>query len=170
MAVMMTGDMVEVINCYFTGDFDSHVIELLGRSGRIDGCTMWVRKGEKVRYGWATDACDYYHIVNNKIFVEEGGEILGNPFNNWPPLQYCSGIKPNLYHGIISGNIFVNEGKVGSVLLRGYVDLANNNIFRGVPVVLGAQHIPTKRLGGGMWLNFEHNMLVNSSSTVERSL
>ena len=27
MAVMLSGDVVEVINCYFTGDFGSHVVE-----------------------------------------------------------------------------------------------------------------------------------------------
>ncbi|MGI6087836.1 MAG: hypothetical protein ACOYCD_07850 [Kiritimatiellia bacterium] len=162
MAVMLTGDMVEVVNCYFTGDFGSHVIEILGRSGRIEGCTMWVRKGDVVGYGWATDACDYYHIVNNKIFVEEGGTISSHIFNNWAPFQYGGGSRTNLYHGIISGNIFVNNGKAGSVWLRGYVDVINNNIFRGVTVELGAQHIPEKLIGGGMWLNFEHNMLVNS--------
>ena len=131
MAVMLTGDMVEVVNCYFTGDFGSHVIEILGRSGRIEGCTMWVRKGDVVGYGWATDACDYYHIVNNKIFVEEGGTISSHIFNNWPPCLYGGGDKTNRYYGIISGNIFMNEGKTGSVLLRGYVDVINNNIFRG---------------------------------------
>lgn len=164
MAVMLTGDKVEVINCYFTGDFGSHVIELLGESGRIEGCTMRVRKGEVVNMGWATDACRYYHILNNKLFVETGGIVQANAFQNWPPRMYTSdGTSTNLYHGIISGNMFINEGQCGAVLLRGYLDIVNNNIFRGVPVMIGAK----KFGGGGMWGIFEHNMLVNSSLSVD---
>ena len=79
MAVMLSGDVVEVINCYFTGDFGSHVVELLGASGRIEGCTMRIRKGEVVDMGWATDDCMYYHIVNNKLFVMRAGFCMLMP-------------------------------------------------------------------------------------------
>ena len=164
MAVMLSGDVVEVINCYFTGDFGSHVVELLGASGRIEGCTMRIRKGEVVDMGWATDDCMYYHIVNNKLFVDEGGILHANAFQNWPPcLNTKDGTSTNLYQGVISGNIFINEGKCGPVRLRGYLDIVNNNIIRGMPVIFGMN----THGGGGMWGIFEHNMLINSSLTVD---
>ena len=49
-----------------------------------------------------------------------------------------------------------------SVQLRGYLDIVNNNI-RGMPVIFGMN----THGGGGMWGIFEHNMLINSSLTVD---
>jgi hypothetical protein len=156
MAAMLHGEAVEVRNCYFTGSFGSHVIELLGESRRIQDCTLRVRDGDSVAYGFSTDASYYYHIVDNQILVDAGGTIRGNPINNWPPKQYGDGTTPNEYHGIISGNMVVNRGKSGSILLRGYMDLVHHNMFRGVPVQIA-----------GMGLLFDHNMLIDSALEID---
>ncbi|MSS70575.1 MAG: hypothetical protein EXS64_03700 [Candidatus Latescibacteria bacterium] len=157
MAVMAHGTAVEVLNCYFTGDFGSHVVEILGHSGRIEGCTLRVKDGDTVGFGFSTDRSCYYHIVNNKILVEAGGRINGHPINNWPPLLPGRAITTDReFHGIISGNILINHGTTGYVRLDGYMDLVNGNIFRGVPVVIGCPN-------GGMGVSFEHNLLIGSS-------
>lgn len=155
MAVMLSGTAVEVLNCYFTGDFGSHVIELLGDSGRIEGCTLRVKDGDRAAFGFSTDASYNYHIINNKILIEPGGTISAHPINNWPSIAYGGGNVTNLYHGIIAGNIVVNNGTTRSVLIDGYMDMVNNNIFRGVPVVIGSAK-------GGGGVTFEHNLLINS--------
>ena len=67
MAVMAHGTAVEVMSCYFTGDFGSHVIELLGESGRIEGCTLRVRDGDSVAFGFSTDASYHYHIIGKLL-------------------------------------------------------------------------------------------------------
>ncbi|NUQ62872.1 MAG: hypothetical protein HUU20_10305 [Pirellulales bacterium] len=157
MAVMAHGTAVEVLDCYFTGNFGSHVIEILGHSGRIEGCTLRVKDGDTVAFGFSTDANYNYHIVNNKIFVEPGGTISSHPINNWPPKQYGQGKAAGQeYHGIIAGNILNNNGSCGYVRLDGYMDVVHNNIFRGVPVVIGCPN-------GGMGVTFGHNLLINSS-------
>jgi len=157
MAVMAHGAAVEVLDCYFTGDFGSHVIEILGHSGRIEGCTLRVKEGDTVGFGFSTDASYNYHIINNKIFVEPGGKINSHPINNWPPKQYGKGQATGQeYHGIIAGNILINNGTTGYVRLDGYMDLVHHNIFRGVPVVIGCPN-------GGMGVTFDHNLLINSS-------
>lgn len=157
MAVMAHGMAVEVLNCYFTGDFGSHVIEILGHSGRIDGCTLRVKEGDTVAFGFSTDASYNYHITNNKILVEAGGTITSHPINNWPPKQYGQGkAEGQEYHGVIAGNILNNQGTTGYVRLDGYMDAVHHNIFRGVPVVIGCPN-------GGMGVTFDHNLLINSS-------
>ena len=161
MAVMLTGEAVEVHDCYFTGNFGSHVIELLGDSGRIDGCTLRVKDGDSVGYGFSTDHSHYYHISNNKILVDEGGRIRGHPINNWPAVRY--GPRTNLYHGVIAENMVINNGKSGPVLIDGYMDMVHNNIFRNVPVVIGGPQ-------GGMGVTFEHNMLINSPLKIKSPL
>ncbi len=155
MAVMLSGSAVEVLNCYFTGSFGSHVIELLGDSGRIEGCTLRMKEGDRAGFGFSTDASYNYHIINNKILIEPGGTISAHPINNWPSIAYGGGHVTNLYHGIIAGNIVVNNGTTRSVLIDGYMDMVNNNIFRGVPVVIGSAK-------GGGGVTFEHNLLINS--------
>ena len=159
----MSGSDVEVLNCYFTGTFGSHVIELLGDSGRIEGCTLRVKNGDSVGFGFSTDASYQYHIINNKIFVDAGGTIHSHPINNWPTHRYGGPTKTNLYHGIIADNIVVNNGKTGPVLIDGYMDMVHNNIFRGVPVVIGTAE-------GGMGVIFEHNMLINSGLEINSPL
>ncbi len=114
MAVMLSGTAVEVLNCYFTGTFGSHVIELLGDSGRIEGCTLRVKDGDRAAFGFSTDASYHYHIINNKILIEPGGTISAHPINNWPSIAYGGGKVTNLYHGIIAGNIVVNNGTTRS--------------------------------------------------------
>jgi hypothetical protein len=157
MAVMAHGTAVEVLDCYFTGDFGSHVIEILGHSGRIEGCTLRVKDGDTVGFGFSTDRSCYYHIVNNKIFVEAGGTIKGHPINNWPPLMPGREMAADReFHGVISGNILINRGTTGYVRLDGYMDLVHHNIFRGVPVVIGCPN-------GGMGVTFDHNLLINTS-------
>jgi hypothetical protein len=163
MAVMLTGEAVEVQNCYFTGKFGSHVIELLGDSGRIEGCTLRVKNGDSAGYGFSTDHSHGYHIINNKILVDAGGRIRKHPINNWPAVRYGDGTRPNLYHGIIAGNMVINNGTTGSVLINGYMDMVHNNIFRNVPVVIGAPE-------GGMGVVFEHNMLINSPLKINSPL
>ncbi len=152
MAVMLTGDTVEVLDCTFSGTFGSHVIELLGESGRIEGCTLRVGAGNSCGYGFSTDHSLYYHILNNKIFVDAGGVIRGHPINNWPPKRYSQIRATNLYHGVIAGNLVINNGQAGAVLIQGFMDLVHDNVFRGVPVVIEA-----------MGLNFHHNTLIQSS-------
>jgi len=142
MAVMLTGDVVEVLNCYFTGDFGSHVIELLDRNGRIEGCTLRLRDGEQAVFGFSTDACKNYHIINNKVIIDAGGIMKAHPINNWPRAS----------HGIIAGNMVINNGKSGPVLIRGDMDMVHNNIFCKVPVKITA-----------LGVIFEHNMLINSA-------
>ncbi|NLF16795.1 MAG: hypothetical protein GX595_06000 [Lentisphaerae bacterium] len=157
MAVMAHGTAVEVRDCYFTGSFGSHVIELLGHSGRVEGCTLRVKDGDSVGFGFSTDRAYHYHIVNNKIFVEAGGTIRGHPINNWPPK--LSGRETAVgyeFHGIIAGNILINNGSTGYVRLDGYMDVVQGNIFRGVPVVIGCP-------SGGMGVTFDRNLLINSS-------
>jgi len=150
MAVMLNGEAAEVQNCYFTGSFGSHVIELLGDSGRIEGCTLRLREGDSAAYGFSTDACYFYHIVNNKIFIDKGGVIKGHPINDWAARH--SGDKfPNQYLGVVSNNMVINNGKAGPVLLQGYTVLAHHNLFRGVPVKLAPMN-----------MTFDHNVLVNS--------
>ncbi|MGE0757640.1 MAG: hypothetical protein AB7F89_10280 [Pirellulaceae bacterium] len=157
MAVMAHGTAVDVLDCYFTGDFGSHVVELLGHSGRIEGCTLRVKDGDTVAFGFSTDRSHYYHIVNNKIFVEAGGRINSHPLNNWPPkLPGGESVAGREYHGIIAGNILINNGSTGPVRLDGYMDLVRGNIFRGVPVVIGCPR-------GGIGVTFEHNLLINTS-------
>ncbi len=163
MAVMLSGSCVEVLNCYFTGNFGSHVIELLGHSGRIEGCTLRVKDGEHAGYGFATDASKVYHIVNNKIFIDKGGTLAAHPINNWPSNRYGGGDKTNLYHGIIANNIVINNGTTRSILIDGYMDMVNNNIFRNVPVILGG-------VDGGVGITFDHNILVNSPLTIDSPL
>ena len=161
MAVMAHGTAVEVRDCYFTGDFGSHVIELLGHSGRVEGCTLRVKDGDTVGFGFSTDASYHYHIINNKIVVEPGGKINSHPINNWPPKQYGQGKAAGQeYHGVIAGNILVNNGTTGYVRLDGYMDLVHHNIFRGVPVVIGCPN-------GGMGVTFDHNLLINSSLEIK---
>ncbi len=156
MAVMAHGTAVEVLDCYFTGDFGSHVIELLGHSGRIEGCTLRVKDGDTVGFGFSTDRSYYYHIINNKIFVEAGGKINTHPINNWPPTSDGHAVKGREFHGIIAGNMLINNGTTGHVRLDGYMDIVHNNVFRNVPVVIG------DRLGG-MGVTFEHNLLIDTS-------
>jgi hypothetical protein len=157
MAVMAHGTAVEVLDCTFTGSFGSHVIELLGHSGRIEGCTLRVKDGDTVAFGFSTDRSYYYHIVNNKIFVEAGGTIKGHPINNWPPkLSGRETAAGREFHGVIAGNILINNGSTGYVRLDGYMDLVHHNIFRGVPVVIGCP-------SGGMGVTFDHNLLINTS-------
>lgn len=156
MAVMAHGTAVEVLDCYFTGDFGSHVIELLGHSGRIEGCTLRVKEGDTVGFGFSTDRSYHYHIINNKIFVEAGGRINSHPINNWPPKLGRDTAEGREYHGIIAGNILINNGTTGYVRLDGYMDLVHGNIFRGVPVVIGCPN-------GGMGVTFEHNLLIDTS-------
>jgi hypothetical protein len=157
MAVMAHGTAVEVLNCYFTGDFGSHVIEILGHSGRIEGCTLRVKEGDTVAFGFSTDASYTYHIINNKIFVEPGGKITSHPINNWPPKLYGQGKAAGQeYHGVIAGNLLINHGSTGYVRLDGYMDLVHHNTFRGVPVVIGCPN-------GGMGLTFDHNLLIGSA-------
>ena len=156
MAVMAHGTAVEVLNCYFTGNFGSHVVELLGHSGRIEGCTLRVKDGETAKFGFATDRSYYYQIINNKIFVEAGGKIVSHPINNWPPTSDGHAVKGREFHGIISGNILINNGTTGYVRLDGYMDVVHSNLFRNVPVVIGDPL-------GGMGVTFEHNMLINTT-------
>ncbi|MDD5676479.1 MAG: right-handed parallel beta-helix repeat-containing protein [Kiritimatiellae bacterium] len=146
MAVMLIGDVVEVLNCYFSGNFGSHVVELLGYNGRIEGCTLNVKDGDSVGFGFSTDACDNYHIINNKVMVAAGGEIRSHAINNW---RRC-------YHGIIAGNMVINNGKARSVRIQGYMDMVHNNIFRGIPVEIQGEGIM-----------FEHNMLINSPLKID---
>lgn len=161
MAVMAHGTAVEVLDCYFTGDFGSHVIEILGHSGRIEGCTLRVKEGDTAAFGFSTDASYNYHIVNNKIFVEPGGKITSHPINNWPPKQYGQGKAAGQeYHGVIAGNLLINHGTTGHVRLDGYMDLVHHNIFRGVPVVIGCPN-------GGMGVTFDHNLLINTSLEIK---
>jgi len=156
MAVMAHGTAVEVLNCYFTGDFGSHVVEILGHSGSIEGCTLRVKDGDTVGFGFSTDRSCYYHIVNNKILVEDGGRINGHPINVWPPIQPGRELTTDReFYGVISGNILINRGKTGNVRLDGYMDVVNSNIFRGVPVVIGDAN-------GGLGVTFEHNLLINA--------
>ncbi|HRU05962.1 MAG TPA: right-handed parallel beta-helix repeat-containing protein [Candidatus Brocadiia bacterium] len=150
MAVMLNGEAAEVLNCYFTGGFGSHVIELLGDSGRIEGCTLRLKEGDSAAYGFSTDACYHYHIVNNKIFIDKGGVIKGHPINDWAA-RHTGDKFPNQYLGVVSGNMVINNGKTGPVLLQGYVVLAHHNLFRGVPVKLAP-----------MTMTFDHNVLTNS--------
>ncbi len=157
MAVMAHGTAVEVMDCYFTGDFGSHVVEILGHSGRIEGCTLRVKDGDTVGFGFSTDRTCFYHIVNNKIVVEAGGRIKGHPINNWPPKEPGREITTGReFHGIISGNILINHGSTSHVRLDGYMDVVHGNIFRGVPVVIGCPN-------GGLGVTFEHNLLINTS-------
>jgi len=157
MAVMAHGTAVEVLDGYFTGSFGSHVVEILGHSGRIEGCTLRVKDGDTAGFGFSTDRSYYYHIINNKIFVETGGRINGHPINNWPPkLSGRETAAGREFHGIIAGNILINNGSAGYVRLDGYMDLVHHNIFRGVPVVIGCP-------SGGMGVTFDHNLLINSS-------
>ncbi len=157
MAVMAHGTAVEVLDCYFTGSFGSHVVEILGHSGRIEGCTLRVKEGDTVAFGFSTDRSYYYHIVNNKIFVEAGGRINAHPINNWPPkLSGRETAAGREFHGIIAGNILINNGTTGYVRLDGYMDLVHDNVFRGVPVVIGCP-------SGGLGVTFEHNLLINTS-------
>lgn len=156
MAVMAHGTAVEVLDCYFTGNFGSHVIELLGHSGRIEGCTLRVKNGDTAAFGFATDRSYYYQIINNKIFVEAGGKITSHPINNWPPTSDGHAVKGREFHGIIAGNILINNGTTGNVRLDGYMDVVHNNIFRNVPVVIGDPL-------GGMGVTFEHNLLINTT-------
>lgn len=157
MAVMAHGTAVEVTDCHFTGNFGSHVVEILGHSGRIQGCTLVVRDGDTVRFGFATDRCCGYHIVDNLIQVEAGGTISSHPINNWPPLQPGGALTAGRrFHGLISGNILVNHGSTGHVRLDGYMDVVRGNIFRGVPVVIGCPN-------GGLGVTFAHNLLIDSA-------
>jgi hypothetical protein len=157
MAVMAHGTAVEVIDCHFTGNFGSHVVEILGHSGRIQGCTLLVKDGDTVRYGFATDRCCHYHIVDNLISVEPGGTITSHPINNWPPLQAGRTLDASRqFHGVMSGNILVNHGSTGHVRLDGYMDVVRGNIFRGVPVVIGCPD-------GGLGVTFAHNLLIDSA-------
>ncbi len=156
MAVMAHGTAVEVLDCYFTGSFGSHVIELLGHSGRIEGCTLRVKEGDTAAFGFATDRSYYYQIINNKIFVEAGGKINSHPLNNWPPTSDGHAVKGREFHGIIAGNILINNGTIGPVRLDGYMDIVHSNIFRNVPVVIGDPL-------GGMGVTFEHNLLINTT-------
>lgn len=163
MAVMLSGENVEVLNSYFTGNFGSHVIEILGDSGRIDGCTLRVKEGERVGFGFSTDASFRYHITNNQIFVDEGGTIASHPINNWPLMIY--GNKTNEYHGIISGNMLINRGKTGAVLCQGYMDLISNNIFNNVPVIIGTSPYSrgkSSELHGTAGASFTGNMLIDT--------
>ena len=161
MAVMAHGTAVEVLDCYFTGSFGSHVIELLGHSGRIEGCTLRVKDGDTVAFGFSTDRSYYYHIINNKIFVEAGGTIKGHPINNWPPkLSGRETAAGREFHGVIAGNILINNGSTGYVRLDGYMDIVHGNIFRGVPVVIGCP-------SGGMGVTFDHNLLINTSLEIK---
>ncbi len=161
MAVMAHGTAVEVRDCYFTGSFGSHVIELLGHSGRVEGCTLRVKDGDSVGFGFSTDRAYHYHIVNNKIFVEAGGTIRGHPINNWPPKlagrETAAGYE---FHGVIAGNILINNGSSGYVRLDGYMDVVHGNIFRGVPVVIGCP-------SGGLGVTFDHNLLINTSLEIK---
>lgn len=157
MAVMAHGTAVEVLNCYFSGDFGSHCVEILGHSGRIEGCTLRVKDGDTVSFGFSTDRSCYYHIINNKILVEVGGTIKSHPINVWPPKQPGRELTTDReFYGVISGNILINRGKTGYVRLDGYMDVVHSNIFRGVPVVIGDPN-------GGMGVTFEHNLLINTS-------
>ncbi len=141
MAVMLYGDGVEVLNCYFSGYFGSHVVELLGFNGRIEGCTLNVKDGDSVGFGFSTDACNNYQIVNNKVLVAAGGRIESHAINNW---RRC-------YNGIINGNIVINHGRSRSVRIQGVMDMVCNNVFRGVPVEIQGE--------GAM---FGNNILVDS--------
>jgi hypothetical protein len=157
MAVMAHGTAVEVVACHFTGDFGSHVVEILGHSGRIQGCTLLVKDGDTVRFGFATDRCCSYHIIDNQIHVEAGGRITSHPINNWPPLQPGGELTTGRqFHGVISGNILVNHGTTGHVRLDGYMDVVRGNVFRGVPVVIGCPN-------GGLGVTFDHNLLIDSA-------
>jgi hypothetical protein len=161
MAVMAHGMAVEVLDCYFSGSFGSHVIEILGHSGRIEGCTLRVKDGDTVAFGFSTDASYNYHIINNKIIVEPGGTITSHPINNWPPKLYGQGkAEGQEYHGVIAGNILNNQGTTGYVRLDGYMDLVHHNTFRGVSVVIGCPN-------GGMGVTFDHNLLINSSLEIK---
>jgi hypothetical protein len=161
MAVMAHGTAVEVLDCYFTGDFGSHVVEILGHSGRIEGCTLRVKDGDTAAFGFATDRSYYYHIVNNKIFVEAGGKINAHPINNWPPKPAGSDSAAGReFHGVITGNILINNGSAGYVRLDGYMDIVHGNIFRNVPVVIGCPR-------GGMGVTFANNILINTSLEIK---
>ncbi|MDD5677587.1 MAG: hypothetical protein PHW60_06285 [Kiritimatiellae bacterium] len=141
MAVMLSGDVIEVLGCFFTGNFGSHVVELLDSYGRIEGCTLQVKDGEKAGFGFSTDACNNYHIINNKILVAAGGEIRSHAINNW---RYRR-------NGVIAGNMVINNGQSGSVRIQGNMDMVHNNIFSGVAVEIQGQGIM-----------FEDNMLISS--------
>jgi hypothetical protein len=96
-------------------------------------------------------------IANNKIFVEAGGTIRSHPINNWPPKQPGGDSAAGReFHGIIAGNILINNGSSGHVRLDGYMDIVHGNIFRGVPVVIGCPR-------GGMGVTFSQNIPIGAS-------
>ena len=71
MAVMAHGTAVEVLDCYFTGSFGSHVVEILGPwCPEIDPCLTW---GKNRSYGILPS-------LHARDFQETGDEERGEDF------------------------------------------------------------------------------------------
>ena len=75
MGVMMFADGGKVLDCHFSGNFGSHVVEVLGRNCIIDRCSLLIANGIIADYGFGIDSCDNFIISNNLIRIEAGAVI-----------------------------------------------------------------------------------------------